>query len=224
MFECPICGLIFKDKRGHMRRHNSIFIPWNKGLTKEQDSRVKGGNKKGINIGHLNYYSREYLGNEKFNQIEENRCKKISQNANIEACKKGALKAQEIRRQKLNYGFTEEGLRKQSETMSKNRKNGVCRTWNKNLTKYEDERIMKYSLNKTIYFDKPERQKFTKEIRLAIRERDGFQCQECGNCNNLVIHHIDKNQVNNNLNNLKLLCRNCHARLHLNLQYAMVEV
>jgi len=55
--------------------------PWNKGLTKETDSRiVEYSNKcgrKGHDLGHPNYYSREYMG-DKFDGIEKNRIDKIS--------------------------------------------------------------------------------------------------------------------------------------------------
>ncbi len=44
---------------------------------------------------------------------------------------------------------------------------------------------------------------------------------KCANCNYdkhiqvLVVHHIDGDRTNNNLSNLKILCRNCHYEVHL---------
>lgn len=44
------------------------------------------------------------------------------------------------------------------------------------------------------------------------------QCEDCGYkemVNILVIHHKDRDRTNNALNNLKVLCPNCHAIEHL---------
>lgn len=38
-------------------------------------------------------------------------------------------------------------------------------------------------------------------------------CELCGIKANLDIHHIDGNWQNNNLDNLKCLCRSCHTKL-----------
>lgn len=44
----------------------------------------------------------------------------------------------------------------------------------------------------------------------------GGQCQDCGTQQNLTIHHIKpkRNGGNNNINNIKILCRECHDRVH----------
>lgn len=49
----------------------------------------------------------------------------------------------------------------------------------------------------------------------------GNKCAECGSTEHLHIHHIDhkgsnvpRDQRNNNLENLQVLCRKCHGRLH----------
>lgn len=54
-------------------------------------------------------------------------------------------------------------------------------------------------------------------LKLKIRERDYFTCQEC--CTNedilgykLHIHHIDFNKKNCNMENLISLCRKCHSK------------
>lgn len=44
---------------------------------------------------------------------------------------------------------------------------------------------------------------------------------KCASCNEsdedvLVVHHIDSNRKNNELNNLIVLCANCHIKLHKN--------
>ena len=52
-----------------------------------------------------------------------------------------------------------------------------------------------------------------------IFDRDNYQCQECGNKDDLTIHHIDRNgrnskNPNNDIDNLITLCRSCHSRIH----------
>jgi 5-methylcytosine-specific restriction endonuclease McrA len=45
----------------------------------------------------------------------------------------------------------------------------------------------------------------------------GHKCESCGNTEwfnqpiKLEIHHIDGDRTNNNLENLQLLCPNCHS-------------
>ena len=58
---------------------------------------------------------------------------------------------------------------------------------------------------------------FNKNKKEQIRQRDNYQCQECGYSQKelnykLHIHHIDYNKQNNQENNLISLCRNCHIQ------------
>jgi len=58
---------------------------------------------------------------------------------------------------------------------------------------------------------------FNNELRVLIRERDNFTCQECGFTEEqlgykLCVHHIDYNKKNNESDNLICLCRSCHAQ------------
>lgn len=39
-------------------------------------------------------------------------------------------------------------------------------------------------------------------------------CKRCGSTQNLDVHHIDENPLHNALENLIVLCRTCHSRLH----------
>lgn len=40
------------------------------------------------------------------------------------------------------------------------------------------------------------------------------RCQICGAENNIDVHHKDGNYKNNSLDNLMILCRKCHIKIH----------
>jgi 5-methylcytosine-specific restriction endonuclease McrA len=40
------------------------------------------------------------------------------------------------------------------------------------------------------------------------------RCARCKTKDNLTVHHIDQNRQNNDLNNLRILCKKCHDREH----------
>jgi len=50
-------------------------------------------------------------------------------------------------------------------------------------------------------------------IRRKILKRDGYKCQNCGH-DYLDIHYRDGNVENKDLENLIVLCRQCHYKLH----------
>lgn len=56
---------------------------------------------------------------------------------------------------------------------------------------------------------------------LAVKKR---MCEKCGRTKfdvltKLHVHHKDRNRLNNNIKNLKLLCSKCHLKLHKNWEY-----
>ena len=53
------------------------------------------------------------------------------------------------------------------------------------------------------------------ELRNSIKDRD-IICQDCGSSEWLGVHHKDLNRLNNSLNNLILLCWECHSKKHPN--------
>ena len=68
------------------------------------------------------------------------------------------------------------------------------------------------NINKNEY----ERQfKVNRQIVLAI---DNYECRECGNKENLHVHHIKERRKggSNDINNLITLCSKCHAEKHKN--------
>lgn len=59
-----------------------------------------------------------------------------------------------------------------------------------------------------------------KNLKSTVFQRDGNKCQWGKFCenSNLVIHHIDRNSQNNQLDNLITLCKNCHVEWHKELE------
>ena len=61
------------------------------------------------------------------------------------------------------------------------------------------------------------------KIGLAVYDKFDRKCVKCGEINDLTIHHLDGNgrnnaekglPINNELNNLILICRRCHGSIH----------
>jgi 5-methylcytosine-specific restriction endonuclease McrA len=74
----------------------------------------------------------------------------------------------------------------------------------------------KYRTNNEIYHDKV---RFGGNRR-KVMERDKFTCINCSRKYpyvNLVVHHIDGNNKKHVIDNLKTLCRSCHAKEHRNI-------
>jgi len=55
------------------------------------------------------------------------------------------------------------------------------------------------------------------KVKQVTLFRDGFKCQwgvHCKDVKKLVVHHIDINSKNNNIDNLITLCTDCHCKFH----------
>ena len=52
---------------------------------------------------------------------------------------------------------------------------------------------------------------FDKALKTAIRERDNYTCAFCGKYG-YIVHHIDYNKNNAQINNLVALCEVCHGK------------
>jgi len=44
----------------------------------------------------------------------------------------------------------------------------------------------------------------------------GKKCNHCGSERYIVVHHIDEDRTNNQLDNLEILCKSCHQEHHIN--------
>lgn len=58
----------------------------------------------------------------------------------------------------------------------------------------------------------------SKRRKSETKERDSFTCQICGKylkgSSRAIVHHIDGDKTNQDMNNLVLVCRKCHALIH----------
>ena len=57
-------------------------------------------------------------------------------------------------------------------------------------------------------------------FRTSIKERDNYQCQECGEVDvgvpkSFHIHHIDFDKRNDDIDNLIYYCAKCHRNIHV---------
>ncbi len=60
---------------------------------------------------------------------------------------------------------------------------------------------------------------FTKELKSYIKHYYLCECQLCGKSEKLMVHHINYDKKNINLNNLIPLCKNCHPKTNYNREY-----
>jgi len=66
------------------------------------------------------------------------------------------------------------------------------------------------------------RNSINKAHSLAL-QRDNNTCQICQSQNRVIIHHIDGDDTNNNLENLLSVCRKCHQNIHIMGQTALIK-
>lgn len=82
----------------------------------------------------------------------------------------------------------------------------------------EEQKLKKKEYDKKRYTTTVDRYKDTRSRSTYPHryEYNGdWMCARCGSAENLVIHHVDFNHSNNNLNNLQCLCVSCHSKLHI---------
>lgn len=142
-----------------------------------------------------------------------------------ELCKDSYSYAEVLRKAgRKQGGGTQETLRKKIEEWQIDISHFTGQNWNKNKTKFTDERIAsqaknqeKYSLEEVFVKNSPIAQKV---LRGYIERYNviPYKCAYCG-CNgqwqngeiSLELHHIDGDNTNNEISNLTYLCPNCHA-------------
>lgn len=61
-----------------------------------------------------------------------------------------------------------------------------------------------------------------REYRELAKNKIEWKCQICGNNktkHDLCVHHIDKNNHHNSIDNLMVLCKSCHSKIHTKGEY-----
>jgi ribosomal protein S27AE len=54
----------------------------------------------------------------------------------------------------------------------------------------------------------------TRYYRIKAIEEKGYECENCGATEDIEVHHRDRNHCNNELDNLIVLCSDCHNTVH----------
>jgi len=190
---------------------------WNKGLTKDTDSRVRGYAKKGWN--HTEESKRKIsVSKMGTHHTEESKMKMSISRKGRPSWSKGLTKETDIRVANISK--------------SKMGKMPSGSTWNNGLSKLTDSRLAKMAVLKTITTIGSKNSNwrgglsfypygigFNKQIKTRVRERDNYTCQYpgCGLMENGTahdVHHIDYDKNNNQDGNLITLCRHHNGKVN----------
>ena len=58
--------------------------------------------------------------------------------------------------------------------------------------------------------------------RVQIGDTDITECSSCGKVGKMDIHHINRNPFDNSLENLLVICRSCHNKIHKEKKICMI--
>lgn len=209
-------------------------IPWNKGLTKDTDERVRKQSE--TQTGQV--YTEERCSNISLSLMGRNSWNKgLTKDADERVRKYGEKLKNRIFSDDTKKKMSDSAKNRPPITENSRRKMSESRLGEKNHffgKKHSEKTKQKIRDNHAdisgenhpcwmggISFE-PYGQEF-KPLRNKIRKRDNHTCQLCGEQNNndveLSIHHIDYDKKNNNPNNLISLCIACHTKTSFNREY-----
>lgn len=190
-------GLLAGEKHPMFGKH---LIPWNKGLTKENDARIRKNGENGGKTKRLRYSTGEIEPWNKGIKIDKELYPNI-----------GHLKPHtDEMKKKMSAEFRGRHFCPRTEF-----KKGMRHT-----EEWKEQNSIRMSGSKHPNWKggcKPYTEDFNKRLKRQIRKRDLYTCQECGYTEaklgyRLHVHHIDFNKENNDSANLICLCQSCHGK------------
>lgn len=206
---------------------NKGHVPWNKGLTKETDKRIKGYTpwSKGLNKETDERIKEMGIKISKTNKghivTEETKSKLRITNKGQISWSKGLTKKTDERVAKMcNARIGHLTSQETKDKISQALKGHFVTDETKKKISESHKGEKSYRWEGGISFE-PYSMKFNRELKELIRNRDGYQCQLCGlpeceSIEKLSIHHIDYDKKNSLPNNLITLCRSCHSKVNIN--------
>jgi 5-methylcytosine-specific restriction endonuclease McrA len=87
--------------------------------------------------------------------------------------------------------------------------------WNKEYTpwnKGKSYKYKKYSLSEILIENSPMKSTFKLKLRLFKENLKEPKCEVCGYTDSVELHHINGNPLDNRIENLQILCPNCHSK------------
>jgi 5-methylcytosine-specific restriction endonuclease McrA len=87
--------------------------------------------------------------------------------------------------------------------------------WNKEYTpwnKGKSYKYKRYSLSEILIENSPMKSTFKLKLRLFKENLKEPKCEVCGYTDSVELHHINGNPLDNRIENLQILCPNCHSK------------
>lgn len=87
--------------------------------------------------------------------------------------------------------------------------------WDKEYTPWNKDKsykYKKYSLSEILVENSPMKSTFKLKLRLFKENIKEPKCEICGYTDSVELHHINGNPLDNRIENLQILCPNCHSK------------
>lgn len=167
--------------------------PWNKGIPRTDEEKAK------MSAGQILSYKEE--ARKKYIKTPEHK-EKLREAAKKRKSEETVQKIALARKNNPNYYKTKKQI---SLTLKQKYKSGEIISPFYKDGRYKNDPNSAYNLYNG---------EFTEELKKQVRVRDSWTCQKCGKKRSAVCHHIDENKYNNTVDNLIILCKNCHSKHH----------